>query len=267
MPLPKLTEEQIVTVFMSMRVNETRLAEEPPLLRTEVSDEQHRMDIENTTLGVSRSWDIYKDVVQLSFYHNGNYSHFMLCDDLTGIKDVTLEPGRLIRVYDDEAQLISEALAYLRGVFGPETSEGSPLYPHLLVGWRMQSEIWPVLINRALRYRIPLYRDMITSPDMRWPTLRHIADLGAIYQQGATFRKLPGLADLLRFWGFWQDEHRPMPEDISAAVCEAPKETAAYIETYLSDMHKVVCLYYGATPLSTEGENPLAGAAVPASYQ
>jgi hypothetical protein len=130
----------------------------------------------------------------------------------------------------------------------------------------MYIEIWPILVNRAIKYRIPVYRDMLTNPDSKWPTTKHLGDIAAIYfQGGGGFRKLPGFADLLKFWGFWQDEHRAMPEDIAAAVCEDPFGTAGYIELYLRDMHNVMRVYYRTEDDTTKSTDPLAGMPVPTS--
>jgi hypothetical protein len=59
---------------------------------------------------------------------------------------------------------------------------------------------------------------MLVAPDVKWPNGHYIGDLANIYMQGgAGQRALPGLADALRFWGYWDDEHRPLPEDIETA--------------------------------------------------
>lgn len=267
MSLPHFTSDQFITVFMSTRINETRLIDDPPLLRTAVSDPIRRQDVEDSVVRVARLWDIYRDVVQLSFYHEGHAYHFMLCDDpkWDARGHIHEQDNRTIRLYDDEEDLVRDAFTFIREVFGPETPEGQPMYMRTLVGWRMYIELWPFLVNRALKYRIPIYRDMLTNPDTKWPTTKHLSDIATLYLQGGGgIRKLPGLADLLRFWGYWQDEHRPMPEDIEAAVCEDPFGTAGYIEQYLRDMHSVMCLYYSAqSTTNAQPDSPLTGLAVP----
>ena len=161
MSIPRFTSDQFVTVFMSTRINETRLVDDPPLLRTSVDDSIRRHDVEDSVARVARFWDIYRDVVQLSFYHEGHAYHFMLCDDPErdlggGLHE---QESRTVHLYDDEEDLIRDAFAFIREVFGPETPEGQPMYLRTLVGWRMYIEIWPFLINRALKYRIPVYRE------------------------------------------------------------------------------------------------------------
>jgi len=195
----------------------------------------------------ARRWDYYRDIVQLSFYHQGEMRHFMLCQDVgKQLGESTVRGKQTISQYDCERDLVVAALEYLREVFGPETQNGCPLYDRLLVGHLMLTEIWPVLVNKALKYRLQMYRDMRSNPDTRYSTIQHIADITSIYLQGgAPIRRAPSLPNLLRTWGF-HDEHRPLPETIIDAVCDDPEGTALHIESYLKDMHEVLCIYYQA---------------------
>lgn len=265
MSIPNLTKDQILTVFMSTRVNEVRLADTPPLLKAEIADPEQRQRVEDVMTITAKGWDIYRDLVQISFYWNGKSFHFLLCDDPAwahaGMPSID-EPERLVMFFSDEADLVRGVFMFLDEVFGE--INGKPMYDRLIVGWRMYSEVWPFLVNRALRYRIPLYREMLVGADSKWPTSRYLGDIGNLYLQGgAGVRKLPGLADLLRFWGYDYDDRVPLPEDMAAAVCEDPVGTAAEVERYLKDMHAVVCLYYGIKAKNTL--DPLAGLAVPAA--
>lgn len=266
MSIQRLEATQLVTVFMSTQVDDTKTLEEPPLLKTEIADDYRRQQVGDTIAMAARSWDIYRTLVQLSFYWNGRHYHLLLCDDPDWNDKRTFgtlnEPERLVMFFTDESELVTAAFALIREIYG--NMEGRPLYDRMMVGWRMYSEIWPFLVNRAIKYKIPVYRDMLVGADSKWPTTKYLGDIAALYLQGGNpGRKLPGLADLLRFWGFGHDEHRPLPEDLGAAVCDDPVGTAKEIERYLKDMHEVLCMYYGAN--QTDTLDPRAGLPVPPS--
>lgn len=260
--MQQLDKAQIVTVFMTVRVNELRLVDEPPLLRTEIANAAIRQAVENTVKLGAKHWDMYRDVVQLSFYADGTYTHFMLCGDHDADGQGDPQANRVLYVFDDEEELMRAVASYICNLYGA-TPEGRVLRQALMVGWRMSGEIWPVIVNRAIKYRLPLPRDMLVAPDVKWPNGHYIGDLANIYMQGgAGQRALPGLADALRFWGYWDDEHRPLPEDIETAVCDDPVGTAAAIELYLKDMHDMLCVYTRGNT-GQEPVNPLVGAPVP----
>ena len=245
--LPCLLPEQFCTVFMSTAVNEVRLHDDPPLIPVDYEQEHRRQQAEDGIKMDARRWDYYRDVVQLSLHHQGQFRHFMLCQEIDWKPDqkvIRRGDNSVINLYDSERDLMLDFFWYFREVFGPETQQGCPLYDRLLVGHLMLTEIWPVLVNKALKYRIPMYRDMRSNPDTRYSTVQHVADISSIYLQGgAPLRRAPSLPNLLRTWGF-HDEHRPLPEDIADAVCDDPEGTALYIESYLKDIHEVLCLYY-----------------------
>jgi hypothetical protein len=105
---------------------------------------------------------------------------------------------------------------------------------------------------------------MLTDLDKKWPTTKHLADVASIYLQGGGgFRKLPGLAELLRFWGVLNCEHKPLPEDMALAVCSDTVNTIEHIEVYLRGMMDIIQYYYRTEVSDTDICNPLAGLAVP----
>lgn len=250
---------------MSTRVDDTKLIEEPPLLKTEITDLDRKQQIEGTVAITAKAWDIYRLLVQLSFYWRGKSYHFLLCDDPDwptggmGSPVIVDDEFRQIKLFQDEEDLVRAAFDFLNEVY--EQINDMPMFERLMVGWHVPSEIWPFLVNRAFKYKIPVCRGLLIGLDTRWPVSRYFGDIAAIYLQGGNGRKLPGLADLLRFWGYSQDGRRPLPEDIATAVCDDPTGTATEIERYLKEMHEVACTYYGANNPDTH--DPRAGAPVP----
>jgi hypothetical protein len=147
-------------------------------------------------------------------------------------------------------------------LYGGEQSDGKLAYTRMLTGWRTHTQIWPTLMNRALKYRIKIPRVMMTDPERKWPTYYGLVDLSVIYAQGGSNpRFIPNLADVLRFWGYDNSEAHPLPEDVLAAVCVDPVGTARLVEPYLSDMAAVMRAYY---PIAESViDEKLVGLAVP----
>lgn len=243
--LTKLDEHDLITVFLTTQLNADRLAAMPPILASEIEDPVERADARLSVGDTARGWDIYKDVIQLSFHAQAHDYHFMLCDTV-GTQPVVKSETRTIRIFDTEEALMKGAFGLLSEMYGGEFPDGSPLNRCVLAGWRLHTQIWPALFNRAFRYRIQLPRLLQTDPERKWPTVTGLVDLLGIYTQGSgAARTIPGLADVLRYWGFGDATRHPLPADIAEAVCEDPINTAIRIEPYLVDMMNVVLTYYG----------------------
>ena len=246
MSIPKLDPNSIITMWMSTSVNEDRLREDPPIMPADISDEYRREQARDNIMLDARHWDQYRDIVQLSFFTENFHDHFLVCDsvdDSPASRRIETATS-IVRVYDSEEAMFRSAINHLQLAMGPELADGSPMHGKILVGWKMLLGVWPVIANRLLRYRIPFYRSMRTNPDTRYSTVRHIADIAAIYLQGAApSRKAPALPNILKFWGFSQD-CKPFPENMAEAVCKDPVGVAGITEKYLEDIFKVLCLYY-----------------------
>ena len=258
--LPNYSADQFIVAMMTTSVNEQRIHDDPPLLAVERQDQFLRSKIEDTLEMDARYWDYYRDIVQLSFLHGDSFTHFLMCGDIATKPYTEQQAASTIHMLDSDEDLVRGAFDYLGDHMGPLAHDDTLRDSFLLVGHRMTSEIWPTLANRAMRYRLTIPRDMKTDPEHRYSTVRHLADIQALYLQGgAPSRRAPGLPNILRSWGFCQD-HRPMPEKIEEAVCEDAIGTTRFIESYLRDMHSMLTLYYGS---NTKQTNELTGLAVP----
>ena len=242
--LPKLDADQIITVYMTLDYNPALLIDNPPLMKQEVADIQAATDIKLSASNSARFWDIYKEVVQLSFSFEQRYYHFLLCDSYDEpAVDEALK--RTVMVFSDEESLIRAAFDLLWRAYGGEQADGKTLYYRVLSGWQTHSKIWPALANRALRYHIKAPSAMLTDPERRWPTTYGLVDLSTIYSQAIREgRYNPGLADVLRYWGFWTEDMGPMPADMRAAVCSSPSDAVRRVEPYLEAMNAVMKAYY-----------------------
>jgi hypothetical protein len=109
---------------MTVRVNELRLVDEPPLLRTEIANTAIRQAVENTVKLGAKHWDMYRDVVQLSFYADGTYTHFMLCGDHDADGQGDPQANRVLYVFDDEEDLMRAVASYICNLYGPRPRVG-----------------------------------------------------------------------------------------------------------------------------------------------
>ena len=243
MSLPNRSPDQFIAMYMSTALNKTRLEEDPPSVE-DVDDPSHRANLLLSRQGSARYWDIYQDILQVSFLYANTFCHYMLCEAGVNTDKIVVRENSIIYLYDNEEDLVRAVFQQIVQLMGPVIGDGVPMYGRMLVGWNMHSEVWPMLVNRAIKYRIPVYRDMLADPDAKWHTTRHIGDISAIYTQGSHgSRRTPGLVDLLKYWGFG-DSLRPKPEALAEMICSQPMEVAKYVESYLTDIYCAMRLYH-----------------------
>jgi hypothetical protein len=124
----------------------------------------------------------------------------------------------------------------------PYLGEPELLFLGHIVGWKLQGEVWPMLVNKAVNCGTRCPRNLRTDPTKRYTTVDKLYDVSNIYTQGANFqRRLPALADALRYWG--QAANYQPPSKILDAVCSQPALAARMIEPYLDGMAKVALEY------------------------
>ena len=242
--LPKIDLDQLVVVYMTLEHNPALLQDNPPLARVVYDDPALAADAKLTAASSARYWDIYKEVIQLSFRHNQITRHFLLCDDIDKEQPDLDTPTRQVEWFLDEESLIRAAFDYLWDTYGNENQDGRTTFYRLMAGWETHRIVWPILANRALKYRIKAPSSMLTDPEKRWPTVYGLADLSTIYSQAAYSRTMPSLGDVLRYWGFWEEGMGPRPSNIQDTLCEDPLKVIQWVEPYLVGMQGVMSHYY-----------------------
>lgn len=264
--LPRIDRDQVIIVHMTAEHNPALLTKNPPVLRREFCDSDQAADARIAALINAESWDIYKEVVQLSFRWDSRNHHFLLCEANGPPLDVDLAvplttPEGTITWCSTEEELIVKAFEFLWALYGGENSDGKTTYYRLLAGWETHRIVWPILANRALKYKVRPPASMLTDPERRWPTVYGLVDLSTIYSQaGSNPKYMPSLADVLRYWGFWQPGMCPRADDIRTSICLDPDSVVAWVEPYLLGMDEVMRKYY-AIPEPVYSE--LAGVPVP----
>ena len=258
--LPRIDRDQLIIVYMTAEHNDELMAENPPIMRRKFGDPAVDADMVLSTNNSAKYWDIYKDIVQLSFRHMGVNHHFLLCDD-PDHKDIPPERGRVVTICSSEEEVVRKGFDFLWGVYGGENNDGKTAFYRLLAGWETHRTVWPLLVNRALKYRIKVPSAMLTDPERRWPTVYGLVDLSTMYSQaGGNSRYMPSLADVLRFWEFWEDGMGPMPANVRDMLCVDVPGVLKWVEPYLVGMDEVMMHYYSVPePVHSE----LAGLPVP----
>ena len=243
--------DQIAVVYMTTRLSQDRLAEMPPRAPLSITDPTRRAEIESNLKVAAQFWDVYRDIVQLSFLYKDKFTHLMLCDKLDDDSPddlrVAMATVGAVSTFSDEADLVRAAFDYIAalGCVPSLTSARAPLLQFGLAGWHIGSDIWAPLVNKAIKYRIPVIQDMLCGLDVKWPASRRLLDIATIYTQGAgTFRKIPRLVDALQFWGVIDPSADVPPKnEIEDVVCDYPEIAAAEVEPYLRGMEEVLKLY------------------------
>ena len=230
-------------MYMVTRTNHERIDAMPPGLDYEVEDKEHmKVLIEN---GKRNAWmyDIYNDVLQVSWLYGGQGYHFIWCD---AEPKVINEGGRVISVSDSEHDVIRDSLQFVssvhREVGGTVTQEA------VFAGWEIKERMWPRLVNKAFAYRLPVPFSLMSDPMRTHQTTNYLLSLDHIYTQGRSYnRRLTSLADVLTYWNYGDRDKYPTPETLADAICTDPVKAATIAEIYLQDMHKVTLDYYGIT--------------------
>lgn len=243
--LPRIDRDQVIVVHMTVDHNPDLLADRPPLMRQEIEDPTAAADAHLSILNGAKYWDIYKEVVQLSFRWNGTNQHFLLCDEIeSGAVELDTATRRVTRCLSEEA-LIQQAFGFLWECYGGESNDGKTTFYRILAGWETHRNVWPILANRALKYRVKAPSAMLTDPERRWPTVYGLVDLSTIYSQaGSNPKFMPSLGDVLRYWGFGEDNMRPRMAKIRDCICTDPMSVINWVEPYLLGMDAAVQHYY-----------------------
>jgi hypothetical protein len=203
------------------------------------------------------------DIVQLSFQYEGHRHHFLMCDTFGPDAPPVHTANSTVSLFECEEDLLRAALKFMWHAYGGQRQDGKPCFQRYLCGWKTHQQVWPMLANRAMRYRIPVLQALLTDPEKKWPTVYSLVDIAGIYLQGAGFsRQMPGLADLLRYWGC-AETLEPIPIDMAALVCGDPVKAVGIIEPYLDGMHRAVCTYYPGADLVAVQDAALVGQSVP----
>jgi len=236
---------QLVFIYLTTQADLERAEEHPPQLPFDVTDPERAAQLRENAISSAGMYDPYRDVVQCSFLSGVTTTHFLLCDDhrIATDPEGQRDGARTIHVFDAEDRVINAITGYITSA-SQELAGGMVLDKKCYAGWKIQIDMWPMLVNKAFTYGCHLPQVYMTDLRSRWSTNNELLDVSGIYSQGMSMsmRKLPALQDVLRSWGY--GSNYAMPEDIRAAICDSPITVAASIEPYLFDMQSAVLRYY-----------------------
>jgi len=241
----------IAVMYMTVHADKERVNEDPPELPFIIANNPESKGYALDSFKQNAyKFDMYTDIIQLSFLYRDNFVHTLFCGDTdVQINEPITDGPRVITTTDTEEELIRNSVAFINQIH-QETKDGIVVSPSIFVGWKLTSDIWPMLINKALAYGIRMPQSLMSDPLRRFPILDSLLDVSNIYAQGAhaVVRRLPALSDALRYWGYrGSDEvkRHPSPEEVIDTVCSSPVTAAGVVEPYLRDMYSMVCRYYG----------------------
>lgn len=234
---------QLAIVYMTTDINRELIDEQPPQAPYEADTPQAQQEMTDNLKRTAYMYDAYKDVVDISVYWNRKFHHFMLCDDMAVQANKRDDEIRYMEIFEYEQDMMT-AFHSLVCQICPETIDGIPLGGGILAGWKLTSDIWPILVNKVFKHGLHMPACLLTDPMKRWSSVDRLLDVSNIYSQGVSMnmRRLPALADTLEYWGCVGDH--ACPDRIRTLICEQPVLAAAQIETYLMDMDAVIRQYY-----------------------
>ena len=243
----------LAIIYMTTETNTDRINSYPVQLPFDVENTELEKDLIENFKKTAYQYDMYKDIIQISILWRNCYHHYFFCDDPDiSVQDIN-EEWRHIVVFDYEHEAVRAAVKKLYEIC-PETAEGIPVGGGLLAGWKVNTDILPILVNKAFKYGLRLPASLMADPMRRWSTVENTLEISNLYGQGisTSVRRIPALADVLNYWGFSSEYVRP--DAIREAVCEGPIKAVNMLETYLNDMEIVIQQYYNISPKEQHGK-------------
>lgn len=249
---PTITNN-IVLVHMTTMVNHDAIAENPPTLPFQIEDPEHRkLLLDNAKHGADQ-YDMYRDIAQISFYiridgniSDGKFIHLLYCPGQDQNQFPATGDKRTVEIYCEEHDLINSIYLTLNKLGGidPVTGYATGAIP-VVAGWKINTDIWPILVNKTLAAGLLLPDWWMTDLTSRFNTVKGLLDVGNIYSQNVSMamRRLPALADTLKYWGVGKEFDEPM--DIVKMVCDNPTTVPDKVEPYLTGMYEIIKRYYG----------------------
>lgn len=243
--------DNIVMVYMTTQVNQEEISNNPPNLPYPIADPEHRKLVMDNAKHGAGQYDMYKDILQLSFLvkisghtFNNKFMHLLYCESQE--QEIHALDVPRIEVYNTKAGFSNAIQETLMSLVGGIAAGGYPMGPvPTMAGWKITSDIWPVLVNDSLAHKGTIPDWWKTDLTSRFNTTKGMVDVSNIYSQGVNMgmRRLPALSDALRYWGCGEEFDEPV--DIAKTVCTDPMAVARKVEPYLTGMYEIVRRYNG----------------------
>lgn len=202
----------------------------------------------------ARQYDKYKELFQLSCMYGDEVLHLVLVDDdqRAGVSDVMMEndPRKItLRQVATEGELVAAFWDWFMAK-----------QPVIIAAWRT-AQLWALLVNKALKYKIPVPADWRQNPMKKWTTTERLLDVSNLYLQGVTpaVRPMPDLQDVLDYWDV-PVRHRhilqyPTQKELRAAKDEDWGHLVFGLGMYLDGMQRVLQDYTAEPELPAGGMN------------
>lgn len=239
--MKKVNLNNLAVLDVTTDVNTFLLESEPPELPFDVASDLSYGDMMSSAKSSACSFDTYREIVQISMYYAGQCRNFIYCPSNT--------PSEVdgVSSYDTERALLAGFTDYLFSVY-PETESGTPMSDVVFAGWKIYSDVWPVIVNRAFSHGIDVPRSLLTDLTARFCTIEPFLDVSTIYTQGilANLRKLPHPSEALWMWNGTERKsvRFATPGRIRDYICTDTQKAVESINLMLISMHEAVQRYY-----------------------
>ena len=247
----KIFRNQMAIMYMLTDMDEDKMKQSPPVHTQAMLDGPYKTAVEVGLRDAAKFWDEYRKVLSVSILVAGTCNHYILCGD---------EPVKFdcdagtVSAYLTEKELIQAVFTRIHEVFNVDEASDCIMDYHMLLGWRMQTSIWPMLVNKAFAYDIKVPGDLLVGVDTRWQKDEYMGDIANIYMQGARYaRSLPSLPNLLRFWGYAKASECQLPLEHALEICANPEHMAGIARLFLDGIYDV-CSRYVCNPVSTSDD-------------
>ena len=238
-------------IYATTRFDDYLAKLEPPAFAT--IDENTPEDVvallKTAGNSAARQYDKYKEIKQISCLYGNECLHLVLACE-TPVSLFQVNPGSggreaEIRLVATEGELVAGFWDWFRarGVAGPA----------VVAGWRT-SQLWALLVNKAIRYKLPVPPAWRQDPMKKWGSTDRLLDLSHIYLQGVSpaVRLMPDLQDALDYWDIPDpNKHKytyPTQKELRSAPDTGWGEMALRLELYLDGMRRAMSEYMQEEP-------------------
>lgn len=230
-------------IYAVTRFDDVLAKLEPPAFATidESTPEDVVALLKTAGNSAARQYDKYKEVKLISCMYDGQRRHLVLAEEAPA--DFRLPSGAgSLRLLSTEG----EVMAAFWDWFGELGIRG----PAVIAGWRT-AQLWALLVNKAIRYKLPVPAHLRQDPMKRWASSDRLLDLANIYLQGVSpaVRLMPDLQDALDFWEVTVPNRLryayPSQAELRNAQDDQWPELAVRVEMYLDGMKRALEDYTG----------------------
>lgn len=214
-----INKQNAFYIALNTKFNQELAEQEPPSFAKQKNDMSPDIAAMLIEAGVrsAKKLDRYCPITHIGTLYNSQYTHFVLKSDNT--EWVSNTQNQKVYFFKEEKNLIKAFIDYY-----------NTKIVSIVVGWETHT-LWAIIINRLIKYRIPIADEIKQDPFVRYHTNKKLLSVANIYQQAVipSMRNLPELEDVLIFWDI------NMPELGYSKLLTSEDLSNANIDDWMSD--------------------------------